>query len=73
MASLYWSPIHGDGSGSNGRLQNDNNDLMRWNVQNVLNYNKTFASDHNLGLTAVVEYQKEKNQYFYGDWNQSFG
>jgi TonB-linked SusC/RagA family outer membrane protein len=63
---LYWSPIHGDGSGSNGRLQNDNNDLMRWNVQNVLNYNKTFASDHNLGLTAVVEYQKEKNQYFYG-------
>ena len=37
---LYWNPIHGDGRGSNGRLQNSNTDLMRWNTQNILNYNK---------------------------------
>jgi len=36
---LYWDPIHGDGRGSNGRLQNNTNDRLRWNWQNILNYN----------------------------------
>jgi TonB-linked SusC/RagA family outer membrane protein len=63
---LYWNPVHGDGSSTNGRLQNDNTDLLRWNVQNILNYNKTFAENHNLAVTAVAEYQKEKNQSFFG-------
>lgn len=63
---LYWNPVHGDGRGSNGRLQNDNTDLLRWNWQNILNYNKTFAEHHNIGLTLVTEYQKQKNQYFEG-------
>lgn len=63
---LYYNPTHGDGRGSNGRLQNDNTDLLRWNVQNSLSYNKTFAENHNVSATAVTEYQKEKNQYFIG-------
>ncbi|VXB29398.1 TonB-linked outer membrane protein, SusC/RagA family [Flavobacterium sp. 9AF] len=63
---LYWNPVHGDGRGSNGRLQNDNTDLNRWNWQNILNYNKTFAEKHNVGATVVTEYQKQKNQYFAG-------
>ena len=63
---LYWNPIHGDGRGSNGRLQNNNTDLMRWNTQNILNYNKTFFDDHNLSATTVLEYQKERNQSFFG-------
>ncbi len=63
---LYWNPVHGDGRGSNGRLQNSNNDLLRWNIQNILTYNKSFNDAHNFGLTLVNEYQKEKNQSFFG-------
>ncbi len=63
---LYWNPVHGDGNSSNGRLQNNNTDLLRWNWQNILNYNKTFAEHHNIGLTLVTEYQKQKNQSFFG-------
>lgn len=63
---LYWNPVHGDGRGSNGRLQNDNTDLMRWNWQNNLSYNKSFLNKHNVSATLVSEYQKQKNQYFEG-------
>ncbi|TDU42856.1 TonB-linked SusC/RagA family outer membrane protein [Gelidibacter sediminis] len=63
---LYWNPVHGDGRGSNGRLQNNNTDLLRWNIQNILSYNKSFADAHNVGATLVAEYQKEKNQSFFG-------
>ena len=63
---LYWNPIHGDGRGSNGRLQNDNLNALRWNLQNILTYNKTFLDAHNVSATAVAEYQSERNQYFEG-------
>ncbi|MGL5113555.1 MAG: SusC/RagA family TonB-linked outer membrane protein [Flavobacterium sp.] len=63
---LYWDPIHGDGRSTNGRLQNDNLNALRWNIQNIVSYNKTFFSDHNVAATAVAEYQSEKNQYFEG-------
>lgn len=62
----YWDPIHGDGAGSKGRLQNDMTSNIRWNIQNILNYNKTFFNSHNIGLTAVMEHQKERNEYFEG-------
>lgn len=63
---LYYNPVHGDGFGSNGRLQNNNTDLLRWNIQNILSYNKSFNDAHNIGVTAVAEYQKERNQSFFG-------
>lgn len=63
---LYWSSIHGDGRGSAGRLQNNSTDLLRWNLQNILTYNKTFADAHNVFFTGVVEYQKERNESFFG-------
>lgn len=63
---LYWNAIHGDGRGSLGRLRNDNTDLFRWNIQNILTYNKTFLENHNVSATAVTEYQKEKNKFFFG-------
>ncbi|WP_040473604.1 SusC/RagA family TonB-linked outer membrane protein [Flavobacterium frigoris] len=64
---LYWNPIHGDGRGSLGRLQNDNTELLRWNIQNILSYNKTFLEKHNVSATAVAEFQKEKNERFFGN------
>jgi TonB-linked SusC/RagA family outer membrane protein len=63
---LYLNPVHGDGEGFKGYLQNDNTDLTRWNWQHIFNYNKTFAESHNIGLTAVSEYQKETNKSFFG-------
>jgi TonB-linked SusC/RagA family outer membrane protein len=63
---LYWSPVHGDGRSTNGRLQNDNSESLRWNWQNVLTYNTTIAKKHNISATAVSEYQKERNQFIQG-------
>lgn len=63
---LYWNPVHGDGSSVKGYLQNDNTDLTRWNWQHVFNYKTTLEENHNIGLTAVAEYQKETNKIFYG-------
>ena len=63
---LYWSPVHGDGRSTNGRLQNDNTEQIRWNWQNILSYNATFAKNHNIAVTGVAEYQKERNQFIQG-------
>ncbi len=62
----YRNPKHGDGRGANGLLTNNHNDLMRWNIQNILTYNKSFNDAHNFGLTLVNEYQKDRNESFYG-------
>lgn len=63
---LYWSPVHGDGQSTNGRVQNSNSDLTRWNWQNILSYNNTFADAHTVGITLINEYQKQRNQSFFG-------
>ena len=63
---LYRNPKHGDGRGDNGLLTNNHNDLMRWNIQNILSYNKSFNDAHNVGVTLVSEYQKDRNESFSG-------
>ena len=63
---LYYSPVHGDGQGSNGRVQNSTTDLLRWNWQNILSYNETFADAHNVSAVLISEYQKQRNQSFFG-------
>jgi TonB-linked SusC/RagA family outer membrane protein len=63
----YWNPIHGDGRTSNGILYNDNTEYLRWNWQNILNYKKTFAENHNIGVTLVSEYQKQTYKNFWGE------
>lgn len=62
---IFWSPRHGDGKGYNGIIENNVDNLLRWNLQHILNYNTVFADKHSLGLTAVAEYQKEHNEGFY--------
>ncbi|WP_419212534.1 SusC/RagA family TonB-linked outer membrane protein [Maribacter sp. X9] len=63
---LYYSPVHGDGAGANGRLQNSNTETLRWNTQNILNYSTSINDAHNVAATAVAEYQKNKYQNFFG-------
>jgi len=61
---LYWNPIHGDGQSVNGRVHNGYQNIFRWNWQNSLSFNETFAGVHNLGVTLVQEFQKERANWF---------
>lgn len=63
---LYRNPIHGDGNSVNGLLSNNHADLMRWNIQNILTYNKSFNDAHNVTVTLASEYQKDRNETFSG-------
>lgn len=62
---MYWNPVHGDGAGHNGLMQQFSFENQLWNIQNILNYNTSFNDIHNLGLTAVAEFQDQKYSYFY--------
>lgn len=62
---MYWNAFHGDGRGSNGRIQNSNTTMERYNIQNILNFNKSFG-EHKIGITLVNEYQKENQNSFFG-------
>lgn len=62
----YWNPFHGDGKSNNGYIYNDFRNQMRWNVQNILSFNKTLGSSHNIAAVLVNEYQYQKINNFYG-------
>lgn len=62
---LFQDPRHGDGFSANGRISQSFSPLLRWNWQNILNYNNTFGN-HNLGLTLVQEYQKQRSSFYQG-------
>lgn len=59
-------PRHGDGRGSNGSVYQASREVIRWNWQNVLNYDHTFAEAHNVTLTLGNENQKTTFSTFYG-------
>jgi TonB-linked SusC/RagA family outer membrane protein len=50
-------PRHGDGRSANGSVSMAFNPALRWNWQNTLNYQTVIAENHNLNVTAGVEYQ----------------
>lgn len=62
---LYWNAFHGDGQSSNGRVQNNYQDLTRWNLQNILSFNKKFGEDHNVSAVLVSEFQKQRVNSFF--------
>jgi TonB-linked SusC/RagA family outer membrane protein len=65
---LSWDPIHGDGGGSNkGYVYRVARRVFRWNWQNTLNFKRTLAEDHNIGITLGNEYQKVIDRYFTAD------
>lgn len=63
-AYLFWNPQHGDGKGYKGYAYNSFNNWLRWNLQNILNFNKTFATNHNVGITLINEYEYTKGYSF---------
>lgn len=61
---LYWNAIHGDGQSVAGRVHNEYDSYERWNMQNVLSINKTLDGVHNISVTLVNEYQKQRYNWF---------
>jgi TonB-linked SusC/RagA family outer membrane protein len=61
---LFQDPRHGDGFSANGRISQAFSPALRWNWQNILNYNESFGGKHNLGVTLVQEYQKQRTSFF---------
>lgn len=62
---LSYDPLHGDGRGSNGRVDNISLNRIRYVWQNYLNYNRSFG-DHNFFLTAGTEMQRDVEKYSFG-------
>jgi TonB-dependent starch-binding outer membrane protein SusC len=62
----YWNPLHGDGKSNLGYIYNDFRNQLRWNYQNILSFNKTIASSHNIGAILVNEFQSQKVNNFSG-------
>lgn len=61
----YDSMLHGDGYSAGGRVIQQNQNFLRWNLQNVLTLNKSF-DDHRFVLTLINEYQKQDRKSFWG-------
>lgn len=63
---LYWNRVHGDGFSRGGYIDNNYLNLDRWNIQNILTFDKSL-NQHNFNLVLVNEYQKQKSRSFYAD------
>lgn len=63
---LYWNRVHGDGFSRGGFIDNNYLNLDRWNIQNILNFDKSFGS-HNVNVVLVNEYQKQRTNSFFAD------
>ncbi len=55
----FFPPTTAEGYSSNGTGSNNTANTYSYNVNAYLNYNKTFNQDHQLNVTAGVEYNKE--------------
>jgi TonB-dependent starch-binding outer membrane protein SusC len=62
---LSYDALHGDGRGSNGRVDNISLSRSRYVWQNYANYNKSFGS-HSFFLTAGTEMQRDIEKYSFG-------
>ena len=62
---MYLNSVQGDGYGK-GIVENNFQNLTRWNVQNVISFNKSFAEKHNVAIVLVNEFQKQRVNSFYG-------
>lgn len=65
IGSTFNNRTHGDGFGRGGSIYASSQDMLRWNLQNILTMKKSWG-DHNFNLTLVNEYQKESNNLFWG-------
>ncbi len=62
----FYSPIHGDGRGSNGIVEQAFSPVFRYNWQNTLDYAKSF-NEHNLNVVLGQEAQKTRSRFLDGN------
>lgn len=53
----FWTPLHGDGFGTNGYAANSTVNYQRWNFQNTLNYDFSIADQHK--FSALVGHEEQ--------------
>lgn len=63
----YYSPINGDGQGTNGDVGASNRKFRRWNWSNTASYTNTLAEKYNIGLLAGVEEQRTVDNTWQGE------
>lgn len=61
---LYYNAFHGDGQSVKGRVHNMFDSYVRWNWQNIVSINKSFADLHNVSVVLVNEFQKQRYNWF---------
>ena len=62
----YWNPIYGDGDGTYGYASSSVDRNFNMVAQNSLDYTLRFH-DNTLSFKALMEYQKNKEHYLFGD------
>jgi TonB-linked SusC/RagA family outer membrane protein len=62
----YQNPLHGDGKSNLGYVGNSYTNQLRWNLQNVLSFNKIIAGSHTIGAVIVNEFQSQRVNSFSG-------
>ena len=60
---LYWNAESGDGYGYNGYIYDMNTSYMNMNWQNILSYNTSINTLHNIDATFVQEYTYSGYEY----------
>lgn len=60
----YLDPRTGDGFGSNGFISQAFTPQTSFDLQNILNYTKSFNNAHNLDVTLVNEFQKSRSSFY---------
>lgn len=61
------NPIHGDGQALNGTAANSSTQIFKYNSQNSLDYRFYIGDDHKFDAKVLMEYEKLKRNYLYGD------
>ena len=62
----FYSPIHGDGRGSNGIVEQAFSPVFRYNWQNTIDYSQTFDK-HNINVVLGQEAQKTRSRFLDGN------
>jgi len=60
---LYYSPVHFLGSASKGSVREMNTNVNKLVSSTTLNYNKTFAQKHTIGLLVGWEAEENKTEF----------
>jgi len=62
---LFYNPINGDGFNQKGLATNSNGRRENWNWVNTLQYQKTFAEDHNFSILVGSDVQETSSNYWW--------